>query len=525
MADPDELELYLPTATRAYLEHPWRLEDPVPPGGGRTLYPWLQLGPGVLLARLCQAGPLGVSFAWRALAGLLIGGLTYFALRQVLGRPWVALALSLWLLSDLGLIFAKPLAYHLSALLSLARGEGELLAAWPKLHANWRLISPALSWPWLLLAATLWIRHARRPTPRRRALAGVALGLLVGVYFYHWTAAALGLALWFLFVPERRREALHLAWIAVAVGLPALIAGALLKADAPPDWLLRSDKFVPIGHADGLAFPKSAWVLWVALTLWSFRARRELLPLSCVAGAALVLLNHQLLSGLQIENWHWQYTYGPLLSLLLAGALGARWERRWPQGAPRGLALSAGLAAGLFFSSGVYLRDAGCRSALTLELNAGLRAYRAHHAGRARELVAGERVYVSLAGAVDGARPLAGELLRFSPALTASAWEERIALDAALRGLHASEFRAEQQRYLENGFFQGFAQAFPGGSEALLARRIREFQRVRGDLAATCARLGVGEVALPRDHSGAHLPQTWRRARRGPAWDVWVPSD
>lgn len=523
VADRDELELYLPTSTRAYLEHPWHLEDPVPPGGGRTMFPWLQLGPGILLARACGAGPLGVSLAWRLLAGLLIGGLSYVALRQVLRRPTVALGLSLWLLADLGLVFGKPLTYHLGALLGLWRGDEAYLSGWPKLHANWRLITPALSWPWLLGVAILWTRLALRPTPRRRALAGAALGLLVGVYFYHWTAAALGLALWFVLVPERRREALHLAWIAVAVGLPALIASSLLKAEAPPDWLLRSDKFVPIGRLAELAFPKAAWLLWALLTPWAARARRELLPLCCVAGAALALLDHQLLSGLQIENWHWQYTYGPLLSLLLALALGALWERRWPAGAPRALALGAGLVALLFFGSGLYLRDAGCRSALTEELNAALRDYRAHHAGQARGLVAGERTYVSLAAATEGARPLAGELLRFSPAISAAAWEERIGLDGALRGLSAGEFRVEQETYLESGFFKGFVGAFPGGREALLARRVRAFQRAAADLSGTCARLGVGEVALRRDQDAGHLPRGWRRVRRGPRWDLYVP--
>lgn len=523
VADRDELELYLPTSTRAYLEHPFRLEDPVPRGGGRTMFPWQQLGPGVLLARALSWGPLGVSLAWRLLAGLLIGGLTYVTLRQRLRRPAVACVLSLFLLADLGLVFGKPLLYHLSAFLGLVRGDETLVAGWPKLHANWRLITPALSWPWVLLTCTLWLRHAERPSYKRRALAGVALGALVAVYFYHWTAAALGLALWFLLEPSRRKEALHLAWIAVAVGLPALIAGSLLKAEAPPDWLLRSDKFVPIPRTSELAFPKAAWALALLTFPWVWTRRRDLLPVACFAFGALLLLNHQLLSGLRIENWHWQYGYGPLLCLLLAFALGIEWEKRWPRGAPRALGLGACLLAAAFVASGLYLRHRGCDSQLTRHLNAALADYRAHHQGQARELVGGERDYVACAAALDGARSLSGELLRFSPAVSLVAWEEREALNGALLGLSPGEFRREQERALSGSFFQGLLQATPGGLEEVLTRRIRHFQRARSDLAATADRLGVREVALPTGASSEHLPRSWARLRGGPRWEVYGP--
>ena len=524
VADRDELEIYLPTATRSYLEHPFRLADPVPRGGGRTMFPWQQLGPGVLLARALSWGPLGVSFAWRLLAGLLIGGLTYVTLRQRLRRPAVACVLTLFLLADLGLVFGKPLLYQLSALLGLVRGDEALLAGWPKLHANWRLITPALSWPWVLVACTLWLRLAERSSPKRRALAGVALGALVAVYFYHWTAAALGLALWFLLAPERRRDALHVAWIAVAVGLPALIAGSLLKAEAPPDWLVRSDKFVPIARTSELAFPKSAWALALITFPWLWRRRRDLLPLACFALGALLLLNHQLLSGLRIENWHWQYGYGPLLCLLLAFALGIEWERRWPKGAPRGLGVGVCLVAAAFVTSGLFLRHKGCESRLTRHLNQALGDYREHHQGRSRELVAGQRDYVACAAAVDGSRSLSGELLRFSPAVSLVTWEEREALNAALLGLTPGEFRRQQERALGESFFRGLVEATPGGLEEVLLRRIRHFQRARLDLAATAERLGVQELALPLGASSAHLPRGWVRLRAGPRWEVWAPQ-
>src|SRR4051794_34529534 len=47
IADHDELDLYLATAARAYREHPTALSDPVLAAGGATIYPWLQMVPGI----------------------------------------------------------------------------------------------------------------------------------------------------------------------------------------------------------------------------------------------------------------------------------------------------------------------------------------------------------------------------------------------------------------------------------------------------------------------------------------------
>jgi hypothetical protein len=75
---------------------------------------------------------------------------------------------------------------------------------------------------------------------------------------------------------------------------------------------------VAIDHFDELLVPRVALLLAAGSFVWLWRTRRDLLPLWCHAAAGLALLNHQIVSGLQIENFHWGYVYGPCLAIITA---------------------------------------------------------------------------------------------------------------------------------------------------------------------------------------------------------------
>ena len=56
-----------------------------------------------------------------------------------------------------------------------------------------------------------------------------------------------------------RRAYFHTGWIGGLIGLPAIVAGAMLKK-GPSDWLLRTDNFLPIARLSELEFPKLALI-------------------------------------------------------------------------------------------------------------------------------------------------------------------------------------------------------------------------------------------------------------------------
>jgi hypothetical protein len=526
VADGDELELYLPVAANAYRDHVLWLEDPVPQPGSRTLYPWLQLGPGIVIARALGLTPVGISFLWRLLAGLAVGGICYALLRQRLRWPWLACALTIFLLGDVGGVFGKPLVRHVLDIVATLLWPRHQIDGWPAFHAQWRLISPALSLPWLLLTALCFLRLQERSSWRRRACAGVTLGLLVPVYFYAWTAAFLGLALWFVLdlVGERKRskDLLHVGWMALAVGAPAIVAGSVARAEAVAGWLERSDKFVPIGRTEALLFPKIALIFAVLTTLWVWRARRDLLPLVALVLAGLLLLNHQLLTGLQVENWHWQYAYGPILCALIVLLVGGHLERRWPEGAPRSFVVALCLAVGLHLVSALWLRQHELASKESHRATAALRDFLAQDPVLPPGLVAGEAEFVAGAVVLVGRRPVEHASVRFSPVVTEAAWEERIALHAVLRGLDATAFRREQEHRFAHGFFRTWLGTQDQQQERL-ARRLALFHTTRQALPAVVSRLNVRSVGLPQAQAPpAYLKQGWRRLETSGRWQVWV---
>ena len=67
--------------------------------------------------------------------------------------------------------------------------------------------------------------------------------------------------------------------------------------------------------------PAVVLLVVTAVVVWRFR-RELILPWS-MAAAGLVLMNHQIMTGLQLENFHWSYVAGPCLSLLIGLLLAA----------------------------------------------------------------------------------------------------------------------------------------------------------------------------------------------------------
>src|SRR4051794_24973127 len=60
LAEYDDLCAYLAPASQAYFNHPARLTEAVRVEGGSSPYPWLQMVPGILVARAAGLGPLGI---------------------------------------------------------------------------------------------------------------------------------------------------------------------------------------------------------------------------------------------------------------------------------------------------------------------------------------------------------------------------------------------------------------------------------------------------------------------------------
>ena len=139
------------------------------------------------------------------------------------------------------------------------------------------------------------------------------------MYFYYWTDVGLALLLALALDSGFRRVYFHVGWIGGLLGLPVVVGDWLLKQRLPSvnDSLIRQERFMPIGRFNELILPPEM-LLTVGLGLaWVLLRRRDLIFLWAVGTAGLMLANNQVLTRLQIENYHWMYVWGPVFEFFI----------------------------------------------------------------------------------------------------------------------------------------------------------------------------------------------------------------
>ncbi len=402
-----------------------------------------------------------------------------------------------------------------------------LLASKPNLMPHWRIMTPGLSLAYLLLYVLALLRALDHRTRSSLLVAGVACGLLFHVYFYYWTAAGLSLLLCAVFLRSERQVFLATGSIGLVVGLPSLVSTYLLPATQNADWLARTDKFIQIGHLQELILPKIGPMLAMAAVVYAFVRQPRLRFLGLHVLAGLALLNHQVITGLQIENFHYSYFWGPLCSALLVlialdhmrqvprGGL----ERRWVLGV-------IGAVVALQFSTGFYLRlrevtDSQEAVQLNHELREFKRDLQAHGVSKTpNSVIAGDRGHVRLSVVLEDQRPLSGYVVDVSAVVSDEQWAERIALDAVLSGVNATTFALDQRRALDRNVWG------PWARDEALKRQLLELRLAKHRWAATnlpyaIDRYEVGYVALPRGASpDPYVARNWEEVG-SEAWSVW----
>ncbi len=521
---------YLAVASQAYFNHPTTLADPVRAGGGANIYRSLSFLPGVWAAKLLGLGPLGIGPTWRVIAGTTIGLGWYVLFRQKLSRPWVAAALAVILLSDPGLVHGFPLIRLVNRAIKIALAPSHSFfpgGQW--IYLGWRVVNPAMTMPYLMAFIWAVTRARASPTHCRIVVAGLVFGLLFYVYFYYWTAAGLALVLAMALDAGHRRVYFHSGWIGGLLGLPAVVSDFLLKQRLPSvtESLLRQERFMPIGRFDELVLPPEM-VVAVALGLtWVLIRRLDLIFVWSLGMAGLLLANNQVITRLQIENYHWQYVWGPvfefLFLLIAAEELGERLG--WSPIARRALlAISLGV-----FGVGLWIRKV--ESTRCIEPVTNIRvvaAYRAElPADRTRRfapnaVAAGDADFVDFAAILDNLRPLDGWVVFVSPSVSDAEFDDRAALNDLLLGVERAAFEDRQHAFYTRPYPRvGPWYHDPSLIPGRVAARLAAYDRARADLTGALDRFAVRYVGLPAGKRPAYLASGWAPVAIGPTWDVW----
>jgi len=519
---------YLALGSQAYFNHPCMVADPVRAVGGASMHRPLPLLPGIWAAKLLGLGPLGVGLMWRVLAGATVGLGWYLLFRLKVTRPMVAASLSLILLCDTGLTHGTPLIRLFNRAVTIASlPSNSLISGGHWIHLEWRSINPATTMVYLIALIWAVLRAREVPTPARIAVAGLTFGLLFHVYFYYWTAAGFALLLALALDAGHRRTYFHVGWIGLLLGLPMVVSDFLLTRGKPSvaDMLLRCDRFLPIGRFTELILPVDMLLVLAMGLAWVLIRRRDLIFVWSVGAAGLLWGNQQVISGLQIENYHWSYLWGPafefFLVLLAAEEIGDR--LKW---SPRACA-AIGTVALVAYSVGLWIRAVEATRCTDAIANAGvISAYRAEFPSdrsakfTANAVAAGDSDFINFAAILENLRPLDGWCAYYSPSVTDAELDDRAALNDLLLGVDRSSFEARQRKYYE-GLGFGYWHRDRSKIAERVAARLVAYDHVRANLPTALNRFAVRYVGLPAGTKPDYLARGWQLVSDGRTWKVW----
>lgn len=535
IADYDEKAVYLPVAAHSLASHPLRVSDPASTGTGESIYPWVQIAPGILGAKALGLSPWLIGMLLRIWSGAFLGGAFFLLARNWLRSAWASAGAAIFLMGDIGTVTTHILVKPIMVGARILFGKGEAhFAGLPELHSTWRLITPGLSLSYLIFFLVAVSRSRETGKKAWIAAAAVAFGSLFYVYFYWWTAAGLALLLLFAIDAPARKRYFAIGLAGVAIGTPKLLSGLLLEDPVAKEALHRADFFLPISRFSEWLAPKGAILAMLLTTLLVWRREfRSLLPAWALALSGLLLLNHQIFTGLQTQNYHYGFVYGPTLSAILAVAIALKLRSSgWLAKPAARVALIALLS--VHFSLAIWLRHQ--EATRTRESGAVLSSFEDYRAQRLgpdlkptkplerHAVAAGDQSFVDSAMVGENLRPLSGYLTMISMSVSTEEYFRRTALSALVEGLDRDEYE-KRQRQLVTRSIWGKGARDPEIRQAELAAILAAYDEVAADPARFldhyevryAARAGSGaEARVPLESLGL-----WTLIEDGPQWKLW----
>lgn len=483
IADNDDL-FYLSLVSKSLFNNSYSILDPSSSSlAPLSYYTWFLVGPIIIIGKLFHLEAAGIGLVWRIWGGVSMTLLHYFLFRALFRSfksKWLSFSATLFIMVDMGLMSSRPLLVQGKTLFTLFFGNSEnLFSGKPHLFPHLRIITPAVSLVFLLIAIYFLYKAVIEESKKNTILSGMAFGLLFYVYFYYWTAFGLGLLLSIALDWKKYKTYLYTGVLGTLIGLPSVILKYFSSMKSlSDDWLHRMDLFLPIEHFSELLIHKTGILITVFLGIYCYKRKRELIFLFSLGLASLMLANHQILTGLQIQNFHYSYVRGPVLSLflvfLLFGTIYKYTKER------RLIQVSMFSLLGLYLVSSFYLRTLESqRSADSLAIRGAhgqLSQFKTELVKNA--VVAGEEDLIKLMGITHKLTPLSNYFTTLSPNTTDEEWNERLALNALLSGESSQEFKRAQSEYILKSLYWGKWSRSKEKKEELNSTRIQIFEKL-----------------------------------------------
>jgi hypothetical protein len=246
-----------------------------------------------------------------------------------------------------------------------------------------------------------------------------------------------------------------------------------------------------------------------------------------MAVAGFALIHHHLLTGLQLQNYHWAYFFSPVFILLYIALIAAEIPQSWDARGSWGKRVIAGFVL-IHLAAGIYLRvqeatrtyDSQLFTMQYMEYR-DQRSLSGAHLG-ANRVVAGDHAFVYQAMVMDNLRPLDTPWpVVWSSSVSDDEFDQRISFNAVLLGRTRTEFEVIQRSQLEKSEFGQEKRSLEFRARRL-ASRLAYFDRATITFNETIDKFKIHYVALPSSQNPPdYLTHGWKRIEAGPTWQVW----
>ena len=285
---------------------------------------------------------------------------------------------------------------------------------------------------------------------------------------------------------------------------------------------------LPVPRLSRLEIPKTSLIALVVTGFWVWGRRRDLIFPWLLALSGIALLNHQVITGREMQNFHYRMAYNPMIMLVVLALVAEKLNRVLDRGGLAAVVLA--LVVALHYSAGVVIRRAEATRSISVAQTMNSYVEFKRQTGSAGAplmargaMVAGDLRFLEMAVLLTRVRPLDGYNVYISPYIADPELDSRTALNAYLLGLDRSEFARRQRTYLEDGMGYGWGPWVTDRHvlEEKLSRQLAAFDAVSENLKSSLDRFQVRYLALPSGDRLRDDDPGWTLLQEGPTWDIW----
>jgi len=238
--------------------------------------------------------------------------------------------------------------------------------------------------------------------------------------------------------------------------------------------------------------------------------------------SGVILNNHQIITGLQIQNFHWKYVYGTASSffvlLIIVDLISSL------QIPKKIVVYFLVFISSFYLITSIWLWNKASQASNFVNYNTTYHEYLKQKSSRVslepKSVIAGDDKFSSIGIITDNQRPLFGYTVNLSPSVDNAEYNERQVLNFYLLGLDRSQLQPMMNQYITMSW--GPWARDPKKRQQLLQSLAKKYDDVVSEPTKYIRKFQVKYVALPmKVPQPEYLKNGWKLLQNGPTWQIW----